>query len=133
MVVPNYEGFVENAYHRKGIKERKKFLPKSASILLLVAIVLFSAFAVVSGGEASTPVVWHNIGQYQRNLLIYNQAISNLNGSANGDNCKKYVSKLVHKVSGGVVTLPATNANNYSWKSDPNVTQVYMAGPSSLY
>ncbi len=108
----------------------RQFLTKSTGISLLVAIVLFSAFAAVSAGEASTPVSWHNISQVQRNAKILAQANNDVKyQNANGNNCKDYVKGVVKKASGGLVALPATSDNNYSWKPDSNVAQVYASGP----
>lgn len=109
----------------------RKLVLGSVGLMVLCSMFLFEGKA--SAQAACNPsssnyyscIWWHyQLNQIQRDLWIDNQGYTDAANHIYGGECKVYVQNLVWGVSHGVVWLPQ-NANDWSWKPDPNVVQVY--------
>jgi hypothetical protein len=83
----------------------------------VVFVVLISMFLVSTESVAGG---WHSWSQYIRNQAIIDQTYQ-YNNTYVGLNCKLWVRKVVKDASGGLVTIPSTSSNLYTWIPDNNV------------
>jgi hypothetical protein len=72
----------------------------------------------VNSTEAVTATQWNGYNQSQKDMTILSAALSYA-GQLN-NNCKIFVQTVVNSASGGVVTVPGTADNKYSWKTLPS-------------
>ena len=81
-------------------------------IVVLISMFFFVTNAVAGG--------WHTWPQYVRNQAIIDET-HEYNNTYVGLNCKLWVRKVVKDASGGLVTIPSTSSNLYTWNPDSNV------------
>lgn len=64
---------------------------------------------------------WHALTQAVRNQAIVNKTYQDDNKDV-GLNCKEWVRKVVYDASKGLVSIPSTASNLYTWLPDNNVS-----------
>jgi hypothetical protein len=89
----------------------------------------------VRQSQLKSASTWHALSQAQRDQAILNRAMQN-NGQHVGLDCKNWAKSVVWDASTNVVWLPSTNANNYTWASDPNIgvipSVIEVASPGNI-
>lgn len=85
--------------------------------LLSVVVVLIAMFCVSQNVLANS---WHTWTQSVRNQAIVNKTYPD-NNQYVAKSCKEWVRDIVYKASSGLVTIPPTSNNLYTWIPDNNV------------
>lgn len=119
----------------------KGLLLLSATLAVVVILGCSNQSPVSVSTNASTNVAvtaaqWNALTQSGKDLTILSVAMSYIDQANN--NCKVFVQTVVTNASGGVVTIPGTADNRYSWKTLPssivnrNITDIANVAPLDI-